>query len=295
MTTPTMREAAQAALDALTYKGDYRNKDRHTKKQAAIEACRAALASQPVADAVPLSGKWEGAEEWMPLAWELCAEECGEDACTELVWEGGPVPEPWGDRWLKYEDEAKRLIALVRKCTAGAAPGAQKADHVPREKFEAMLAAEHAMSDAYVRLRVILGAMDPPTVTDPKALWSYVEGVARDLVAAAHPQQPAEPMVNWPQVVAYPGGAALDCGAWVDVSNGDGPEHVHRYVRAHPQQPAPGPQPFTQAQLRRLYDNSPEIGNDVRSRYGFYRVAMLVEAAHGITATPAPTTDKEPR
>lgn len=60
---------------------------------------------------------WEGAEYWMPLAWELCAEECGEDACNELIWEGGPIPEPWGDRWLKYEDEAKRLIALVQKHT----------------------------------------------------------------------------------------------------------------------------------------------------------------------------------
>jgi hypothetical protein len=68
----------------------------------------------PSAQGEPVS-KWEGAEEWMPLAWELCADECGEEACTELVWEGGPIPEPWGDRWLKYEDEAKRLIALVHK------------------------------------------------------------------------------------------------------------------------------------------------------------------------------------
>lgn len=68
----------------------------------------------------PVSGpqaesKWEGAEEWMPLAWELCAEEHGEEACNELIWTGGPIPEPWGDRWLQYEDEAKRLITLVRK------------------------------------------------------------------------------------------------------------------------------------------------------------------------------------
>jgi len=60
---------------------------------------------------------WEGAEYWMPLAWELCADECGEDACNELIWEGSPIPEPWGDRWLKYEDDAKRLIALVYKHT----------------------------------------------------------------------------------------------------------------------------------------------------------------------------------
>lgn len=65
----------------------------------------------------PVAKDWEGAEYWMPLAWELCADECGEEACTELIWEGGPIPEPWGDRWLKYEDEAKRLIALVQKHT----------------------------------------------------------------------------------------------------------------------------------------------------------------------------------
>jgi len=59
---------------------------------------------------------------------------------------------------------------------------------------------------------------------------------------------------------------------------------------AAPEAPKPERTPFTQAQLRRLYDNSPEIGNDVRSRYAFYRVAMLVEAAHGITA---PTTQEQ--
>jgi hypothetical protein len=69
---------------------------------------------------------WEGAEEWMPLAWELCANECGEEACTELIWEGGPIPEPWGDRWLKYEDQAKEMIAMVRKLVpSDAAPAGQ--------------------------------------------------------------------------------------------------------------------------------------------------------------------------
>ncbi|HEY0955779.1 MAG TPA: hypothetical protein VGE36_13525 [Roseateles sp.] len=64
---------------------------------------------------------WEGADEWMPLAWELCANEHGEEACTELIWEGGPIPEPWGDRWLKYEDQAKEMIAMVRKHVPAAA------------------------------------------------------------------------------------------------------------------------------------------------------------------------------
>ena len=37
---------------------------------------------------------WDGAEEWEKLAWHLCAEENGEDACNELIWEGSPMPEP---------------------------------------------------------------------------------------------------------------------------------------------------------------------------------------------------------
>lgn len=57
---------------------------------------------------------WEGGEEWEQLAFQLCADECGEESCNELIWEGCP-PEPWGDRWLKYESEAKRIIQLVRQ------------------------------------------------------------------------------------------------------------------------------------------------------------------------------------
>lgn len=114
---PAMPEPTQEQLDAPAAHADYHlgwfNLDwsRCMAKRAASEFA-ALQSAQPaeVSDA-----KWEGAEEWMPLAWELCADECGEEACTELVWEGGPIPEPWGDRWLKYEDEAKRLIELVRK------------------------------------------------------------------------------------------------------------------------------------------------------------------------------------
>ena len=58
---------------------------------------------------------WEGAEDWERLAYELCAEEHGEESCNDLLWEGGAIPEPWGERWLKYEGEAKRMIALVTK------------------------------------------------------------------------------------------------------------------------------------------------------------------------------------
>lgn len=79
-----------------------------------FDVCKALAAPEP--------DGWQGGEEWEPLAWALCAEENGEDACSELIWEGGPVKEPWGDRWMKYEPEAKRMIALVRKHVALAAP-----------------------------------------------------------------------------------------------------------------------------------------------------------------------------
>lgn len=63
----------------------------------------------------PQPDTWDGAEEWERLAFELCADEHGEEACNELIWSDF---EPWGERWLKYEDEAKRMIQLVRKHTA---------------------------------------------------------------------------------------------------------------------------------------------------------------------------------
>jgi hypothetical protein len=81
---------------------------------------RAALAADEARE--PVAHEWHG-EEWERLAWHLCAEEHGEEACNELVWEGGPIPEPWGDRWMKYEGEAKRMIALVREHAP--APAAQ--------------------------------------------------------------------------------------------------------------------------------------------------------------------------
>lgn len=110
--TPEMERAAFDAL-GLTGSATESGTQMRNRVYAAMLAARPP-AEQP-APVVAHPGGWEGAEEWMPLAWELCAEENGEEACTELVWEGGPIPEPWGERWLKYEDEAKRLIALVRK------------------------------------------------------------------------------------------------------------------------------------------------------------------------------------
>lgn len=127
-------------------------KDAHNLAWLAWNA-RAALAAAPVQ-----ADKWEGAEEWMPLAWELCANENGEDACTELVLEGGPIPEPWGDRWLKYEDQAKEMIALVRKhvpalAAASAAPVQAVPGWalVPLHATPEMVSAAEGVEDLYKR------------------------------------------------------------------------------------------------------------------------------------------------
>ena len=107
----TKNEALQKALDALgPTPPDCCGCQ--TEWQIAIDVIKEALA-QPEQEPVA----WEGGEGWESLAWELCADENGEDSCNELIWEGGPIPEPWGDRWMKYEEEAKRLIALVQKHT----------------------------------------------------------------------------------------------------------------------------------------------------------------------------------
>ncbi|EWS54330.1 hypothetical protein [Methylibium sp. T29] len=79
---------------------------------------------------------WLDDWEWEQLAWQLCAEEHGEDACNELIWEGGPIPEPWGDRWLKYEGEAKRMIALVRQYAPPAASGDSTPPSEPPDVFK---------------------------------------------------------------------------------------------------------------------------------------------------------------
>ncbi len=83
------------------------------------EAERLAASLRAMADAEPVAIGYEG---WESLAWALCAEEHGEEACTQLIWSGGLIPEPWGDRWMKYEDEAKRLIALVQEHTTPQRP-----------------------------------------------------------------------------------------------------------------------------------------------------------------------------
>ncbi len=80
--------------------------------------------------------------------------------------------------------------AMQRAATQAPAP-APEPDAVPYAKFAELLRQEHALSDAYVRLREIIGAMDPPTVSDSAQLWAYVESVARSKLAWSLSPEPA--------------------------------------------------------------------------------------------------------
>ena len=112
----TKDEAIKKALTLLNKK-EWEEKEWEACDYIANENQLAEILEEALAQPEQEPVAWEGGEGWESLAWELCADENGEDSCNELIWEGGPIPEPWGDRWMKYEEEAKRLIALVQKHT----------------------------------------------------------------------------------------------------------------------------------------------------------------------------------
>lgn len=107
------RKVVEQVLEALGYGYD------SARCAAAFDTIHnAETALRAALDAAKKVEPWEGAEEWEQLAYELCAEEHGEECCNDLLWSSGAIPEPWGERWLKYEGEAKRMISLVRKFAA---------------------------------------------------------------------------------------------------------------------------------------------------------------------------------
>lgn len=107
------------------------------------------------------------ADEWERLAWHLCAEEHGEDACRDLIWEGGPVPEPWGDRWMKYEHDAKRMIALVRQHAS------QPNTEAPADT-EAQVQEVMRLVHSYVGSITTLGCPDDEQMADHAAVESAI-------------------------------------------------------------------------------------------------------------------------
>ena len=87
--------------------------------------------------------------------------------------------------------KSERLYELAETC----ATLRQRAERAEAEadsfeaKWRKVLAGEHALSDSYVRLREILGAMRPPDIHDQSALWDYVENTAKEQVAALQAAQ----------------------------------------------------------------------------------------------------------
>ncbi len=77
----------------------------------AIEHGFQSMRGQSEAAVEPENG--HAGEDWELLAMALARED--HDDIHQLIWEGGPIPEPWGEVWQKYEDDARRMIALVRE------------------------------------------------------------------------------------------------------------------------------------------------------------------------------------
>lgn len=115
-------------------------------------------------------------EDWESLAIALCEEEGHEP--FELIWEGGPIPEPWGDRWMKYEHDAKRMIELVR--THAAAP--------TQPQGGAMTPAIGWTGDADANAALLmLDRLDVPGDDDAR-----VDAIAATIRRLAAPQQAAD-------------------------------------------------------------------------------------------------------
>lgn len=47
----------------------------------------------------------------------------------QLVWCGGPMPEPWGDVWQKYEPQAEAVLNAIGEGSARAMVEALRAAH----------------------------------------------------------------------------------------------------------------------------------------------------------------------
>lgn len=75
-----------------------------------------------------------------------------------------------------YNSDEMRAYVDADRAQRAVAPA------VPQAMFDALLAAEHELSNSYVRIRELLGAMNPPKLLPSAELYAYVEGVAREKV-----------------------------------------------------------------------------------------------------------------
>jgi hypothetical protein len=117
--TEQQEKAMRMALEALkkSHPISNSNEDLYAHSEAGSELYNELKKAKALAQPEQEPVAWENGAEWEALAWHLCAEEYGEEACADLLYDNGPIPMPWGERWLKYEEEAKRTIELVRRYT----------------------------------------------------------------------------------------------------------------------------------------------------------------------------------
>ena len=135
---------------------------------AELEANRADLAKQALV-------AWDSGEEWEPLALCLCAEENGLDSCHELIWEGYP-PEPWGERWQKYEREAKRMIDLVSQYAAPPVITQHEPVTTVEDRYNADGKSCHITDDLPAGMKLYA---DPPVAAPVRPNDSELEMIAR--------------------------------------------------------------------------------------------------------------------
>lgn len=43
-----------------------------------------------------------------------------------MLYSGGPIPDPWGEAWQRYEDQARKIVELLTPATASALAAARK-------------------------------------------------------------------------------------------------------------------------------------------------------------------------
>jgi len=69
--------------------------------------------------------------------------------------------------------------------------------------FDRIRAAEHKLSESYVRIREAIGAMHPPSL-EAEELWSYVEKTARDLASERDQLRAELEKVRWQPIETAP-------------------------------------------------------------------------------------------
>lgn len=93
-----------------------------------------------------LESKYNG-EIWEPLAMALASEE--HDDIHQIIYTSDPMPEPWGEVWQRYEDDAKRMIDLVARHVLNVVPAVgQQGDSFLHRITQRQNVLAHTIEDA---------------------------------------------------------------------------------------------------------------------------------------------------